>query len=151
MARYQGCPIPDTDGDGINDEADKCLTIAGVPENYGCPRIEFNPNFVQFLKGSAVLTRAAKAELDKLVNALINDHPQINIVIEGHTDDTGSDEINQKLSDRRAAAVKEYLTGQKVDAARIRAVGFGKSHPLGDNTTTEGKARNRRVEFKVSQ
>lgn len=151
LARYQGCPVPDTDTDGINDEADKCPTVAGVAENFGCPRIEFNPNYVQFLKGSAILTKTAKSELDKLVNALINDHPQVNINIEGHTDDSGSDGFNQKLSEKRADAVKIYLVTKKVAGERISTKGFGKSHPLSENTTAEGKARNRRVEFKVSQ
>jgi OmpA-OmpF porin, OOP family len=151
LARYQGCPVPDTDKDGINDESDKCPTVAGVAENFGCPRIAFDPNYVQFLKGSAILTKSAKSELDKLVNALINDHPQVKVSIEGHTDDTGSDEFNQKLSEKRAEAVKNYLAGKKVDAGRISTVGYGKSQPVVDNGTAEGKARNRRVEFKVSQ
>ena len=151
LARYQGCPVPDTDKDGINDESDKCPSVAGVAENFGCPKIEFNPSYVQFLKGSAILTKSAKSELDKLVNALINDHPQVRISIQGHTDDTGGDEFNQKLSEKRAESVKTYLVGKKVDAARISAVGYGKSQPVVDNGTAEGKARNRRVEFKVSQ
>ena len=151
LARYQGCPVPDTDKDGINDETDKCPTVAGVAENFGCPRIEFNPNFVQFLKGSGILAKAAQSELDKLVNALINDHPQVNITIEGHTDDTGSEEFNQKLSEKRAASVKSYLVSKKVAGERISTIGYGKYKPLSDNTTAEGKAMNRRVEFKVSQ
>lgn len=151
LARYQGCPVPDTDKDGINDETDKCPTVAGIAENFGCPRIEFNPNYVQFLKGSGILAKAAQSELDKLVNALINDHPQVNITIEGHTDDTGSDEFNQKLSEKRAASVKSYLVSKKVAGERISTIGYGKSKPLSDNSTVEGKAMNRRVEFKVAQ
>jgi outer membrane protein OmpA-like peptidoglycan-associated protein len=151
LARYQGCPVPDTDKDGINDESDKCPTEAGVAANAGCPTIEFNPNYVQFLKGSAILTKTAKIELDKLVNALINKHPQVKVSVEGHTDDTGSDEFNQALSAKRAEAVKKYLVEKMVAGDRINTVGFGKSQPVEDNTTPEGKARNRRVEFKVSQ
>lgn len=150
-ARYQGCPVPDTDKDGLDDESDKCPTVAGVRENMGCPKIEFNPYYVQFVTGSAILTKGARVELDKLANALIHDHPQVSISIEGHTDDSGSDEVNQRLSEKRAAEVKGYLVSKQVDAARINAVGYGKSHPLGDNTTAEGRANNRRVEFKVSQ
>ena len=106
---------------------------------------------MQFLTRSGTLTKSSKTELDKLVNALLNDHPQIKVSIEGHTDDTGSDDFNQKLSEKRAEAVKAYLVAQKVDADRISTVGYGKSHPAEDNGTADGKARNRRVEFKVSQ
>lgn len=151
LARYQGCPIPDTDGDGINDETDKCPTVAGLTELNGCPRIRFNPDRVGFEKGSARLSKKSKAELDLLVNALVNDHPQIKITLEGHTDDTGSDDLNQHLSEDRANAVKDYLVSKNVDPARISVAGFGKTRPAGDNATTVGKKMNRRVEFIVSQ
>jgi outer membrane protein OmpA-like peptidoglycan-associated protein len=85
------------------------------------------------------------------VNALVNDHPQIKITLEGHTDDTGSDDLNQHLSEDRANAVKDYLVSKNVDPARISVAGFGKTRPAGDNATTVGKKMNRRVEFIVSQ
>ena len=151
FARYQGCPIPDTDGDGINDEDDKCPTIVGVADNAGCPRIDFNPGSIQFLTGSATLTTGAKAELDKLTKILNEDYQDIRITIEGHTDNVGNAASNQSLSEKRAAAVKAYLVGKKVNGDRLTPVGYGQDKPLGDNATAQGRSQNRRVEFKISQ
>ncbi|WP_438945287.1 OmpA family protein [Sediminibacterium sp.] len=154
LARYQGCPIPDTDGDGVNDEEDKCPTIKGARENNGCPELKATYNFdnkkVQFLSGSAVLTKVSKVELNKVVKAL-NENPTLKLMVEGHTDATGSDKINQPLSLKRANAVKAYLVAQKIDAARLTAEGFGSSQPIADNKTAKGKAMNRRVDFKVQE
>jgi OOP family OmpA-OmpF porin len=154
LARYQGCPIPDTDGDGVNDEEDKCPTIKGARENNGCPELKATYNFdnkkVQFLSGSAVLTKASKVELNKVVKAL-NENPTLKLFVEGHTDASGNDKINQPLSMKRANAVKDYLVAQKVDAARLTAEGFGSTQPIGDNKTPKGKALNRRVDFKVQE
>ena len=151
LARYQGCPIPDGDNDGVNDEDDKCPTIPGVPENGGCPRIDFNAAAVQFLTGSAVLTTGAKAELNKAVKILNETYPNIKVAIEGHTDNTGDPGKNQILSERRAAAVKTYLVSKNVAADRLTTAGYGQDSPIADNATKEGKAKNRRVAFKVSQ
>jgi outer membrane protein OmpA-like peptidoglycan-associated protein len=151
LARYQGCPIPDTDGDGINDEEDKCPTIPGIPENGGCPAINFKSENVQFVSGSSTLTSGAKAELNKLVKILNQDYPDIKIAIEGHTDNTGKADKNQVLSEKRAESVKTYLVGKKVAAERLSTAGYGADQPIADNATSAGKAKNRRVTFKVSQ
>jgi outer membrane protein OmpA-like peptidoglycan-associated protein len=151
LARYQGCPIPDTDNDGINDEEDKCPTIPGIPENNGCPAINFKSENVQFVTGSATLTSGAKAELNKLVKILNQDYPDIKIAIEGHTDNTGKADKNQVLSEKRAESVKTYLVSKKVAAERMTTAGFGADQPIADNATAAGKAKNRRVTFKVSQ
>ena len=151
LARYQGCPIPDSDNDGINDEEDKCPTIAGVPENFGCPKINFNAAAIQFLSGSCTLTTGAKTELNKLVKILNEQYPDVKVSIEGHTDNTGKADKNQTLSECRAGAVKTYLVGKKVAGERLSVSGFGQDKPVADNATKEGKAKNRRVEFKVSQ
>jgi outer membrane protein OmpA-like peptidoglycan-associated protein len=151
LARYQGCPIPDTDNDGVNDEEDKCPTIPGVAENFGCPKIDFNASAVQFVTGSCNLTTGAKTELNKLVKILNETYPDIKITIEGHTDATGKPDKNQTLSECRANAVKTYLVSKKVAGERLSTSGFGQDKPIADNTTKEGKAKNRRVEFKVSQ
>jgi len=151
LARYNGCLIPDTDGDGINDEEDRCKTIPGVRENGGCPKIDFKAENIQFATGTANLTPVAKTELNKLVTILGRDYPNVRVGIEGHTDNTGKAEANQVLSDKRAAAVKAYLVGKGIAATRLDAAGFGQTQPIADNATPEGRARNRRVAFKVSE
>jgi outer membrane protein OmpA-like peptidoglycan-associated protein len=151
LAKYQGCPIPDTDGDGINDEEDKCPTIAGTAENGGCPAINIKTSNVQFVSGSSTLTSGAKNELNKLAKIMNEDYPEIKMNIAGHTDNTGKPEKNQALSTARAESVKNYLVSKGVSESRLTATGFGQDQPIADNTTTAGKAKNRRVEFKVSQ
>jgi outer membrane protein OmpA-like peptidoglycan-associated protein len=151
LARYQGCPIPDGDGDGVNDEEDKCPTIPGVPENAGCPVINFKAENVQFITGSATLTTGAKTELNKLVKILNQEYPDVKIGIEGHTDNTGKAEANRVLSEKRANSVKTYLVSKKVAADRLTATGFGADQPVADNATPAGRAKNRRVTFKVTQ
>jgi OOP family OmpA-OmpF porin len=73
------------------------------------------------------------------------------VVIEGHTCDMGPDAYNQKLSERRAAAVRDYLVQNGVNAANLSTVGYGESQPMADNKTRSGRELNRRVEFKVIQ
>jgi hypothetical protein len=70
--------------------------------------------------------------------------------VEGHTDNIGSDEYNQKLSEERARAVREYLVSQRVADSNVTAKGYGKSEPVADNSTSQGRAQNRRVELVVS-
>jgi len=151
LPKYQGCPIPDTDNDGVNDEEDKCPTIAGVAENGGCPVIKFNAANVQFATGTSTLTKNAKTELNKLVPIMNSQYPDIKVSIEGHTDNTGKAESNQKLSEKRAEAVKTYLVSKGISADRLTTVGHGSEMPIEDNGTAAGKAKNRRVEFKLSQ
>ncbi|MBV4357140.1 OmpA family protein [Pinibacter aurantiacus] len=151
VAKYNGCPIPDTDGDGVNDEEDKCPTIAGVKENNGCPAIEkFSASAVQFVSGSATLTKGGNAALSQLV-FYMKKYPETKVEINGYTDNTGKPEANQKLSEKRAAAAKTYLTKKGISGDRVTTNGYGDASPIADNGTKEGKAKNRRVEFKVSQ
>jgi len=154
LARYKGCPIPDSDGDTVNDEEDKCPTIKGSVENNGCPELAKQYNFdnkkVLFVTGSAVLTKAFKVELGKVVKAL-NEFPTLKLYVDGHTDNTGTDKINNPLSLKRANSVKAYLFSKKIVADRLLTDGFGSSKPIGDNKTTKGKTANRRVEFRVQE
>lgn len=83
----------------------------------------------------------------KSILALLKDNPDLKFSIEGHTDNQGSKAINQPLSEKRAAAVMAWLTGKEIDAARLRAKGFGDSQPIDKNDSPEGRANNRRVEF----
>ena len=73
------------------------------------------------------------------------------IEIEGHTDNTGKAAFNQKLSQLRAEAVKTYMIKKGIDAARLSVVGYGQEKPVADNSTSKGRAENRRVEFRLSQ
>jgi outer membrane protein OmpA-like peptidoglycan-associated protein len=90
----------------------------------------------------------SKTELDKLIGFL-NDNPQVHIEISGHTDDVGDDILNKTLSQNRAKAVYQYLILQHIDAARLVYKGYGKSQPIAQNTSDEGRQLNRRTEFKI--
>jgi outer membrane protein OmpA-like peptidoglycan-associated protein len=94
------------------------------------------------------LKTAAKTNLESL-SASLAKNPQTNILIVGHTDDTGSDQHNMDLSIRRAEAVKSYIATGGVDAARLSTQGKGESEPIADNTTADGRAQNRRVEIAI--
>ncbi len=89
-------------------------------------------------------------ELERLLE-FMKDNSAIKVSFEGHTDDVGSDDYNDKLSDKRAEAVKQYLTQAGIDTARIKTKGFGKRKPITKETTDEARAQNRRVEMKINK
>ncbi len=157
VARYQGCPVPDGDGDGVNDEEDKCPTVPGVKENQGCPviseevrqKIDYAANNIYFITGSAKLDKRSFKGLDDVVK-IMGENPETKLAIDGHTDNVGSDELNQKLSDNRAASVKAYLVSKGVAESRLISTGYGESQPVADNKTAAGRQKNRRVEMKLS-
>jgi len=98
----------------------------------------------------AVLKDQGKAELHALGEHIKGKGISVvDINVIGHTDNYGSDEYNQGLSERRATAVKDYLVGEGVDAGIINASGAGESNPVADNNTDEGRAMNRRVDVHV--
>jgi outer membrane protein OmpA-like peptidoglycan-associated protein len=150
MARYGGCPVPDTDGDGINDEEDGCPKVAGPASNKGCPIIGIDAYKVVFKSGSSVLLPAGKVELDKAVTYL-KSHEGFDVMIEGHTDNSGSDKINLPLSKKRAESVKAYFVKNGIPAERLYTEGFGSSVPIEDNKTPQGRKLNRRIEVKLKQ
>jgi OOP family OmpA-OmpF porin len=157
VVRYQGCPIPDTDNDGINDEEDKCPNLAGSKENQGCPvikeeikrKIELASKNIYFATGNAKLLSKSNKGLNEVVK-ILNDNPEMKLAIDGHTDNIGKPEKNQALSDNRAASVKKYLVAKGVDETRLTAEGHGQDQPIADNKNAAGRARNRRVELKLS-
>ena len=103
---------------------------------------------VFFNTGSAELRPASKPELDRLAE-LLRETPGLRIRINGHTDNVGTAEDNQQLSEARAKAVYQYLIEQGIDAARLAYKGFGESRPIASNETAEGRQRNRRTAFEV--
>jgi outer membrane protein OmpA-like peptidoglycan-associated protein len=104
---------------------------------------------VNFDFNKATLTVNAKTLLDQVADALLA-RKDIKVEIDGHTDGKGSEPYNLKLSDKRAASVKQYLVGRGVEADRMSSKGFGKTMPIADNNTDEGRELNRRVELKVT-
>lgn len=103
---------------------------------------------VFFASGQTGLRAEAQDNLQPVLD-FINRHPGKRVLIEGHTDDRGADAANQRLSEQRAASVREALIALGADGSRIQALGKGESTPIADNASTEGRARNRRVEVVV--
>lgn len=103
---------------------------------------------ILFASNSSTLTAAAAGNIDGLATTL-QKYADTNVVVEGHTDSSGSDAINQPLSQRRAQAVANELSSKSVDLARITVKGYGSTQPVADNTTVTGKAANRRVEVAI--
>lgn len=100
---------------------------------------------ILFATNSSTLNTASRASLDKFATSLLN-NPDTDVKIYGHTDSTGSDAINNPLSNRRAESVYNYLASKGVAGARMASQGFGSAQPVADNNTVAGKAQNRRVE-----
>ncbi len=103
---------------------------------------------ILFDTNKADLRQASMTEIQKMADVL-KKYPDTNVLVEGHTDNTGSDAINQPLSERRAQSVATYTISQGVDAARVTTKGYGSTQPIADNTTMEGKQANRRVEVAI--
>jgi outer membrane protein OmpA-like peptidoglycan-associated protein len=100
---------------------------------------------VLFAVDSASLTAPSRQTLEE-VAAVLAEYPKTAVVVQGHTDSTGSEEHNQSLSERRAAAVRGYLVGRGVDAGRLAAVGYGEDMPVASNASAAGRQQNRRVD-----
>ncbi len=94
------------------------------------------------------LRTASQDNLTKLA-AILNKYPDTNILVEGHTDSTGTREINMPLSENRAKAVASYLATQNVPSARFTVHGYGPDQPLGDNSSVDGRQTNRRVDLAI--
>jgi OOP family OmpA-OmpF porin len=103
---------------------------------------------VNFDFDKATIRPDAKVILDEAASQL-SKSPDVRVSVEGHTDSVGTDAYNQKLSERRAASVKQHLVGKGVSESRLSTVGFGESKPVASNSTKDGRALNRRVELLV--
>src|SRR5262245_3614915 len=101
---------------------------------------------VLFDVDSALVKPSQRAVVDD-VSAVLVDYPKTAVVVQGHTDSTGSEEHNQDLSERRAEAIANRLIGDGVDADRIAAIGYGEGYPVADNDSQRGRQQNRRVEI----
>jgi outer membrane protein OmpA-like peptidoglycan-associated protein len=106
---------------------------------------------IGFPHGKADIEPRSMDLLDAVAKILLTTSAISRLTIEGHTDTTGDPDANQPLSEERALAVKKYLEGKGVDPARLESKGFGSSQPVDTNDTEEGRAKNRRVEFKVTR
>jgi len=150
MAQFAGCP--DTDGDGIPDNKDNCPEVAGVASNNGCPENKgpLAERTVYFDSDGSVVKSKYNIELNEIV-AFLNEHPNATVSVAGHADNRESDEYNLRLSEKRADYVINYLKKKGMTTTKIDKSFFGKSKPVADNNTSEGRALNRRVEIKVSE
>lgn len=103
---------------------------------------------ILFDVGKSELKSAAMGNIQNLANSLI-ENPETNVTIIGHTDNTGSDALNYRLSERRAEAVKAFTMNQGIMANRLSTQGKGEAEPIADNATEDGRAKNRRVEIVI--
>lgn len=159
-----GCPDYDNDKDGIADTLDRCPLQAevynGFEDNDGCPDTLKKPtpkeekelvtklSSINFKSNSAELTANSFTSLNFIVTFLMQ-YPHLRYEVQGHTDSQGEDEYNLLLSAARASTVRSYLVHQGVPANRIIAIGYGEQRPVADNALAEGRAQNRRVQFKI--
>jgi outer membrane protein OmpA-like peptidoglycan-associated protein len=154
-----GCPYPDTDGDGVLDKDDMCPDVAGNNANNGCPEMteeaqtELNDfaKVINFASGKSYISDYSKDILDTNVIPKLNEYPLAKFVVEGHTDSTGSKALNQRLSEERAASVKDYLISNGVAKDRLTSVGYGQDKPIAPNNTNDGRFKNRRVEINLKK
>ncbi|GAB3529179.1 hypothetical protein GCM10027443_08000 [Pontibacter brevis] len=127
------------------EELEKTMEGAKVERVGEAIRVNFDSGIL-FQVNSAELSANAKRDIEKLAKTL-KDYQGTNVIIEGHTDNTGSYELNQRLSERRAEAVAAYARSLGVEHSRLQAKGYSYDQPIADNTTAEGRQQNRRVEI----
>ena len=151
-----GCPR-DSDGDGVFDVDDKCPgTPAGsAVDAKGCPvpvqKTHSLTLDIEFASGRATIRPGFRGTLEKAAQ-FIKEHPDGKVVVEGHTDSIGSAAYNLRLSQERAESVRNYLIDNfQVDPNKITAKGYGEIIPVADNSTQEGRQKNRRVVITVEK
>ena len=147
-----GCVL-DGDKDGVADNLDKCPnTLEGIAvKEDGCPvnkkeNLDELKKGIQFQTGSTKLTKKSYTTLNDIAS-LMRKVKSANLEVQGHTDNTGSEATNQKLSEKRAQAVVDFLKKKGIEADRLRAIGYGSEMSIADNNTKEGREQNRRVEL----
>lgn len=161
---YDGCPEDDADNDGIPDAKDACPKEPGPPDpnpkKNGCPRfarLDIETGQVRVMQQVHFQTASATILPDSFpmlleVAQILKANPTIKKMrIEGHTDNRGGADMNLDLSKRRAASVRTWLIEHGIDSGRLESEGYGLTRPIDTNDTDEGRAANRRVEFKITE
>ncbi|HVJ91149.1 MAG TPA: OmpA family protein, partial [Labilithrix sp.] len=161
--RLNGCapPDPDRDKDGIENTVDACPDEPGKPDpdpkKNGCPtafisdgQIKISQQVKFKLNSAAIDTGTDSLEVLQAVEKVLKEHPEVKLVrVEGHTDKTGSAQLNKKLSADRAASVVKWLVGVGIAKDRLTSKGLGATMPIDTNETEQGRKNNRRVEFHI--
>ena len=156
-AKNKGCPWPDKDNDGVPDDKDNCPEEVGTQENNCCPIvpskftefIESDKNNILFTVSSSQLDSDAKFTLNS-VKTLLDFYTKTSITIEGYASTDGSIDYNQKLSEERAMEIKNYLVSNNIAPERLSIIGYGESRPIANNSTPDGRAKNRRAQIKIN-
>lgn len=153
-----GCPWEDTDGDGLTDNLDDCPKIPGDIDNNGCPQLTHEIQEALNAEAEIIFFNSNKTEItpetnDALMKVIdiLNEYPYAQLSIEGHADSIGNSKLNQKVSELRANAVRNFLIQKGIEPSRLTAVGYGENKPIATNLTRKGRAENRRVEIKLIQ
>jgi outer membrane protein OmpA-like peptidoglycan-associated protein len=157
-AANQGCPWPDGDGDSVPDKDDLCPEVPGTVANKGCPEMTIEvqnalsayAKTILFDTGKTTLKPASLEVLDNAA-AILGQYKLANFYVDGYTDSVGSDSLNQKLSEGRAASVATYLESKGIASDRLESRGFGEASPIASNKTRDGRKTNRRVEIKLKK
>ncbi len=152
----KGCPWGDFDGDGVKDNVDECPRTPGPADNNGCPKLQREQaeiverafDNLQFETGKAVIKQSSYATLTDLAKLLI-DNPTYTLIIAGHTDNVGADDMNMKLSKERAEAVVKAMTDRGVKPEQFIVEYYGETKPIATNATAAGRTTNRRVEMTI--
>ena len=140
-------------GQKIDELPDALSTLGENPEAGACQtayNTMLDGRVINFNSGSAIIAQESKTLLDGLANVAIR-CITYNVEVGGHTDGDGDEFANQSLSERRAQSVADYLVGKGVNAANLIVKGYGETRPMDNSGTEEGDAKNRRIEFKVTQ
>jgi len=153
-----GCPWADSDGDSVIDKDDECPNEMGTVANNGCPEpvvtaevqksLNAYAKTILFTTGKSSLKDESTPVLVDIIS-ILNEYPNANFIIEGHTDSIGSEATNQQLSEKRAKAVLQFLIDGGISPSRLTSVGYGESKPIATNMYKDGRQKNRRVEINL--
>ena len=155
-AANNGCPWPDRDGDSVPDKDDLCPDTPGTVANNGCPEVTDEviktlnsyAKTILFDTGKSTIKSESEKVLADIIS-ILNEYPNANFLIEGHTDSVGSESSNMTLSNSRSSSVMNYLITKGIASNRLSHQGFGESRPIDSNATRAGRANNRRVEISL--